>query len=158
MLTTEQHLDNLVRHIELVREATLLLGKRLITQGRHELGRILIAQGFIHDASKFHGIEWDYLHAGRDVSKDALELAIKQHTRTNSHHPEYWGKISDMPESFVAEMVCDWYARAMEFGTDLRAWIKNTAISKYDIDINGLQYRWIVNFVDMLLENYFTDR
>jgi hypothetical protein len=69
MLTAEQHLDNLVRHIELVREACLLLGKRLIARDRQEFGRILIAHGFAHDASKFQGVEWEYLHAGRDVPK-----------------------------------------------------------------------------------------
>ena len=59
MLTAEQHLDNLVRHIELVRDACLLLGKRLIARDRQELGRILIAHGFTHDTSKFQGIEWE---------------------------------------------------------------------------------------------------
>jgi hypothetical protein len=43
MLTVEEHLENLVRHIELVREAGLLLGKRLIRQGEEEFGRLLIA-------------------------------------------------------------------------------------------------------------------
>src|SRR5947209_10370195 len=120
MLTPEQHVDNLVRHIEMVRAACLLLGKRLMAQGRHDLGRILIARGFVHDASKFFGIEWDYLHAGRDVPPAELELAIRQHTRTNQHHPEYWGGFESMPEVSVAEMVCDWFARGAEFGTGLR--------------------------------------
>ena len=33
MLTPEQHIDNLVRHIEMVRSACLLLGKRLMEAG-----------------------------------------------------------------------------------------------------------------------------
>lgn len=81
MLTTEEHLDNLVRHIELVRSATLLLGKRLIAKGQTDFGRILIANGFMHDVSKFSGIEWDYLHAGKDVPKDKLEMAIENHVQ-----------------------------------------------------------------------------
>ena len=52
MLTAEQHLDNLLRHKELVLDACVLLGKRLIAQDRQELGRTLIANGFTHDASK----------------------------------------------------------------------------------------------------------
>src|SRR5262245_7755713 len=96
MLTPEEHLDNLVRHIDLVRGACLLLGKRLMAQGRQEFGRLLIARGFEHDVSKFYGIEWDYLHIGKDVPSEQLDLAVKQHTRTNSHHPEYWGGFEKM--------------------------------------------------------------
>ncbi len=155
MLSPREHLDNLVRHIDLVREACLLLGKRCMDQGRLEFGRLIIAAGFQHDVSKFFGIEWDFLHAGRDVPKEQLELAIKQHTRTNSHHPEYFGGVENMHELAVAEMVCDWYARSQEFGTDLRGWIKDTAIDRFKIDLESKQYKWIISFVDLLLENHF---
>jgi len=155
MLSTEEHLDNLVRHIELVREACILLGKRLMAEGRKEFGRILISKGFVHDASKFSGIEWEYLHAGRDVPKEKLELAVQQHVRTNPHHPEYWGGFENMPEIYIAEMVCDWYARAMEFGTGLREWIRTTAIERYQIDTDGDRYKWLIKFVDTLLLDHF---
>jgi hypothetical protein len=155
MLTPREHLDNLVRHIDLVREACLLLGKRLMDQGRINFGRLLIARGFQHDVSKFSGIEWDYLHAGRDVPKEQLELAIKQHTRTNSHHPEFHDGVENMGETDCAEMVCDWYARSQEFGTSLRDWIKSNAIDKFKIDLEGEQYKWIMKFVDILLEDHF---
>ncbi len=154
-LSPQEHLDNLVRHIDLVRGACLLLGKRLMAQGRQEVGRILIARGFEHDVSKFSGIEWDYLHAGRDVPKEQLELAVRQHVRTNSHHPEFWGGIENMPEIAVAEMVCDWYARSQEFGTALRDWISTQAIDRFQIDLKGEQYQWIQNFLDLLLEDHF---
>ena len=91
MLSCEQHLDNLVRHIDMVRQIGFLLGKRLMEKGRKDFGRLLIGKCYQHDASKFHGIEWKYLHAGSDISKDDLEKAVKQHVETNSHHPEYWG-------------------------------------------------------------------
>ena len=155
MLTAEEHLDNLVRHIELVREACLLLGKRLMYRGRKEFGRILISKGFVHDASKFAGIEWDFLHAGDDIAKEKLGLAVQQHTATNSHHPEYWGGIENMPEIAIAEMVCDWYARSQEFGTGLRGWIKDTAIDRFKIDTKSEQYQWIMGFLDILLESHF---
>lgn len=154
-LSEQEHLDNLVRHIDLVRGACLLLGRRLMAQGRQEFGRILIARGFEHDVSKFSGIEWDYLHAGRDVPKDQLELAVRQHVRTNSHHPEYWGGIENMPEIAVAEMVCDWYARSQEFGTGLREWITGQAVEKFQIDLEGERYGWVKKYVALLLEDHF---
>ncbi len=159
MFTTEEHLDNLIRHLNLVRDGCVLLGKRLMAQGRQEFGRLLIARGFAHDGSKFYGIEWDYLHVGPDVPQEMLDLAVKQHTSTNDHHPEYWGGIARMPEICVAEMVCDWFARAQEFGTGLRDWITEQAIDKFAIDTSSETYRWIESFVDvLLLDHYFRKR
>jgi hypothetical protein len=155
MLTAEEHLDNLVRHIELVQEAGLLLGKRLMRRGEEDFGRRLIARVFVHDASKFHGVEWKYLHAGRDVPPDKMEVAAAHHRETNPHHPEYWGGLHSMPEIAVAEMVCDWYARAQEFGTGLRDWIGGPAADRFRIDPDSPQFRWIQKFVDLLLEDQF---
>lgn len=155
MLTTSEHLDDLIRHIDLVRGAAILLGKRLIAQGRVEFGRLLIAKGFEHDVSKFYGIEYEYLHTGKDVDKDKLALAIKQHCAVNQHHPEFWGGVENMPELAVAEMVCDWYGRSQEFGTCLRDWITNVAIQRFKIEIDGEQHKWIKGFLDLLLVNNF---
>ena len=155
MYDQNEHLENLIRHIELVREACTLLGKRLIKQGRAEFGRLLIAAGHVHDASKFYGIEWDFLHTGPDTPKDDLELAISQHVRTNSHHPEYHGGVENMPELAIAEMVCDWYARSTEFGTGLREWITSQAVDRYKIDVDGKPYERINKFVDLLLQDPF---
>ena len=156
MFTIEQHLDNLVRHIEFVREAGLLLGKRLIAQGRVDFGRLLIAKCHVHDESKFYGIEWQWLHMGPDVPRDVLDPAIQQHRETNPHHPEYWGGFENMPEIAVAEMVCDWYARSQEFGTGLRDWIVKEAIQYYKIDVEGEQYGWVQKFLDVLLQDTFS--
>lgn len=153
MLSIEDHIRNLVRHINLVREACLLLGTRLIATGKREFGRILISKGFIHDASKFHGIEWDYLHSGRDIPREKLDLAIKQHVMTNPHHPEYWGGVENMPDIFLAEMVCDWYGRSQEFGTSLRDWIVETAVEKFKIASDDLVR--INGYVDLLLQDEF---
>jgi hypothetical protein len=155
MYTAEEHLDNLVRHIDMVRSAGLLLGKRLMCQGRKEFGRILIGNVYVHDASKFSGIEWDYLHAGPDSPKEKLDLAVKQHTHTNSHHPEFWGGVDNMPEICIAEMVCDWYARGMEFGTGLRDWINDVAIERYNINTESYKYKQLVGFVNLLLQDSF---
>jgi hypothetical protein len=155
-MTPEEHLDNLVRHIVRVREACLLLGKRLMSRGRQHFGRLLVARGMVHDASKFYGIEWDYLHSGLDVPEEGKQLAIEHHRRTNMHHPEYWGGVENMPEIAVAEMVCDWYARSQEFGTDLREWIRREAVPRYNLAVGGTQYGWVENFVELILEKPFT--
>jgi hypothetical protein len=149
------HLDNLTRHINLVRDACLLLGKRFINRGQPEFGLNLIRRGFQHDVTKFIGIEWDFLHNGSDIPVEDLRRAISQHQKTNDHHPEYWGKIEEMPEIAIAEMVCDWYARAQEFGTGLRDWITTQALPRYQLDPDAEACRSIKKYVDLLLEDHF---
>jgi hypothetical protein len=151
-LKTFEGIDHLLRHIENVSSNCTILGKKLIERGNIEFGNALIANGLIHDNSKFFGIEYDHLNSD-DLEKQ--KLAIYQHNRTNRHHPEFWGNIKDMPKIFVAEMVCDWKARSNEFGTDLRAWIENSAMSKYSFTKKDKIWKWIKEFLDLLLDKPF---
>ena len=106
--------DSLLRHIHNVSGNCNLLGKRLIKEGEIEMGKILISFGLTHDHSKFFGIEWDNLHSDdSDTDKsEEIKLAIRHHAMTNRHHPCYWGGIKYMPDVNIAEMTCDWKARA----------------------------------------------
>lgn len=155
-MTFEEHIDNLTRHIHMVRSGCSLLGKRLVNAGRVDFGRILIARGFAHDQSKFHGIEWEYLHQGDNVDPEKIKEAIRQHQLTNDHHPEYWGGIHRMPEITVAEMCCDWYARSQEFGTNLRDWIRDTAFKKHEFDYRTQAGKWVKTYTDLLLRSHFS--
>jgi hypothetical protein len=58
-----------------------------------------------------------------------------------------------MPEISVAEMVCDWYARSQEFGTDLREWIAQTALARFKIEPGSEVHRWVEGFVDLLVSS-----
>jgi len=155
-MTEKEKLDKLIRHIQNVREATELLGFKLLEEGK-EYGKELIANGLIHDNSKFAGIEWLYLHSDSKENEPALfELATKHHIRTNLHHPEAWyGGISTMSELYLAECVCDWKARSSEFGNDLRGWIKDKATEKFNFTTQSRVYKDIKKFLDLLLDPEF---
>ena len=143
----------LLRHIKLVQDGCLLLAEKLIEQGRANLGRVLIAQSMMHDNSKFFGIEWDYMGEGSEPGD--LKLAVRQHVQTNSHHPEYWGGFENLPELAVAELVCDLYARSQEFGTDLRDYIRETFMPRYEVSTSGKNYKRMKTFLEMLLNKPF---
>lgn len=152
----------LTRHIRNVEDNCLLLGEKLIQSGEIDLGHQLIANGFVHDASKFHGIEWDNLtlintaQEEENVAKLKLKLAINHHNTTNRHHPESWsGGIQDMPDVYLAEFCCDIKARSEEFGSDLRQWIDDYAIKKWKFEKGDETYNKIMKFVDMLCEKQF---
>ena len=88
-MDTEAHLDALIRHIGLVRDACVLLGKRLIAQGRPHFGRLLIARGFVHDVSKFQGdIDWNAV-ASSGV-KFAWIKATEGGDRADAHFQANW--------------------------------------------------------------------
>lgn len=155
MLTPEEHIDSLIRHINLVRDNCTVLGKKLIKQGRVEFGRLLIARGFAHDNSKFFGVEWNFLHLGKGIAKTKVELAARHHAETNSHHPEYHGGFDHMPDLDLSELACDWAARAMEFGTDLREWIDTEGMKRYNFTNKDENYKLLMKYVELLLEDSF---
>lgn len=156
MLADWDHLESVVRHIRNVQEAALLLGKKLIRRGEEAFGRQLIANSMIHDQSKFSGIEWEYLRNGPSREDHDLATAHKQHVHTNPHHIEYWGSQSDMPRIYVAEMVCDLYARSAEMGTDLREYVKNVHVDRHSIPKSGKLWKWMKEFMDLLLDKPFS--
>jgi len=149
----------LTRHIRNVEDNCLLLGEKLITNGEVELGHHLIANGFVHDASKFFGIEWDYLSilpSKEEETKLKLKMAILHHNQTNPHHPEHWQGIKNMPSVFVAEMAADWKARSEEFGTDLRNWIDEQATKRFGFNKDDEIYKEIMKYVDLLCQKPFS--
>lgn len=148
-----ERLDRIIRHMDRVRGDCTILGESLIKDGEDDLGRKLIANGYNHDNSKLSGIEWLYLHDDvKESNPNTFVLAVNQHQQNNPHHPEYWGKIDEMPRLYIAEMVCDWKARTNEFGTDLREWIKDKATKKFEFTTSGRVYKEIKEFCDLLLE------
>lgn len=148
---TDTKIDEILRHIHNVSSNCNLLGKKLIAAGEESFGITLIAHGLIHDNSKFFGIEWDDLN-NADVEK--RKPAIKQHQRTNPHHPEYWGSIHSMPDIYVAEMVCDWVARGGELGKDVHDFIEKEAMVNYGFTEEDVIYEKIMKYLDLILTKF----
>jgi hypothetical protein len=153
-------LDEIIRHIQTVQENCIVLGKRLIENGEEFLGRTLIHNGFQHDASKFIGSEWDYMRLPYKKKltakeKQGLEISVSDHNRSNLHHPEYWNGIQNMPDVYIAEMVCDWKARSSEFGTSLLDWITDQAAERFNFSMRDEVGLKIIKFVEMLTNKPF---
>lgn len=153
---TLDKLEAVVAHIELVRENTLKLGKRLIEAGEIAFGIRLIANGHTHDNSKFYGAEWEHLN--RDATRLKLEVTMSHHNTTNQHHPECWGGITEMPRLYIAEMVCDWAARATEFGSSVREWVDDGAAKRFGYKKGDKVHRQIMEFIDLLCDKPFKQK
>lgn len=148
---TLSKIDSILEHIKHVQDNCYRLGVKLIKAGDVELGRKLIANGQIHDNSKFRGTEFKHLFEGDKL----LREAIVHHAETNPHHPEYWESIHEMPAVYIAEMVCDCAARGAEFGTDIRAWFATSATVKYGFKMEDHVGKSITRYLDLLLSKQF---
>ena len=154
MMTDKQKLEALLRHKDNVLENCELLAAKLMEHGEVQFALALIAAGFNHDNSKFRGIEWDFMDP-QTSNRTGLKYAVGHHSRTNQHHPEYWGSIDKMPDLYVAEMVCDWKARSTEFGNSLRDWIDKEATKKFKFTKDSAVYKKIMAYVDLILDKPF---
>lgn len=158
---TIKKIREITKHIRNVEDNCHILGERLIEQGNIDLGKHLIANGMIHDTSKYTGIEFEYMAPGQkfdeETAKLGFKLAVHQHRLTNPHHPEYWGSIHDMPDVYLAEFCCDVKARSEEFGTDLREWINLSATQKYNFSKDEEIYKKIMGYIDLLCPKPFEE-
>lgn len=164
-----KHLESIMQHIENVQKNCRILAKRLMEDegnpDSYDIGFKVLKNSYLHDNSKFSGIEWKYLRtpdlikesdcSSPEDQKKCFMLALEQHTKNNMHHPECWNRIKDMPPEYVAEMVCDLCARSSEFGTDLRDWVKSNFLPKYGITTSSKIYKDMKKYIDMLLPTAF---
>jgi len=75
---TFNNLDQLLRHIDSVQKSCQKIGKHLIENGEPELGKQLIANGFIHDNSKFYGIELNTMPEPISIILNTGAVALKK--------------------------------------------------------------------------------
>ena len=144
-------IEDVLSHIQNVQRNCYKLGLKLIKHGEVEFGRKLIANGQVHDNSKFTGFEFRHLF----YDSPLLQEAIINHSSTNEHHPECWGGIQHMPQIYLAEMVCDCAARSAEFGSDIRKWFAEVATGKYKFEMDDAVGKNITRFLDLLLSAAF---
>ena len=124
-----------------------------------ELARRLLQNAQAHDASKFAGIEWEFLTIGNTSNKIGLKYAIEQHQRSNAHHPEYWAHgITEMPLVQEYEMIADLAARSNEMGTSVRDYVNDVIPKKYNIPSQGELHKELIGILDMLVNKPFEDK
>lgn len=148
----QEHFLSVKRHIEKVQYNCGLVAEALKEEPK--FARTLIANSYLHDNSKFYGIEWHYLRQDVKESNPKLfEMALEQHQQTNPHHPEYWaGGIREMPSIYLAELACDWKTRSEDLGTNLMEFVKGPAADKFGYNTKCKVYQEIKRYIDLLLE------
>lgn len=123
-----RQIQDTIIHKKIVMDAAMKMYFYLNAHGDGNLGLELIKKAAVHDNSKFHKSELYGLASIGDNSSlknpDVLlsndeEQIIRIHWKHNRHHPEHFDRLEDMEEIDIIEMCCDWYARSIQYGTDL---------------------------------------
>ncbi len=156
MSSQSKTLNTIIRHIRKVEDNCNKLAKAIAEEGDYNFSRKLIQLGRIHDASKFDDFEFEHLGNFETTKSEWFKEALGDHHRKNPHHPEHWSNgIKDMPQEYIAEMVCDCVARGQEFGTDTRKWFTENATKKYGFSMDDEIGKQITKYLNMLLEKPF---
>lgn len=123
-----KQIEDTVKHKKLVIDACYKLQRWLFSRDRDEEAFELLRRGQIHDDSKFYEEELKSLQMIPDSNNgmrnpkytmtDADRKCIEIHWKNNRHHPEHFKDIREMTDVDIMEMVCDWYARSEQFGTN----------------------------------------
>lgn len=142
----------ILQHIKRVESLTQKLAKYYLNKDQ-DFALKLIKQGRTHDLSKFDFFEFTYLN--HEADKELFQQALASHREKNKHHPEYWGSIHNMPDEFIAEMVCDCLARAQEFGTNVETWFSRNATKKYGFKMKDTVGKKIKEYLAVLLDTRF---
>ncbi len=135
--------SKLLDHLDRVCANCRTLAKRIIEKATYqddfELAHKLIIAGQTHDLSKFDNDEWQYLCDYEKYAGSAeVKVAAKNHTENNFHHPEAWPYgINQMDDVSICELICDWEARAVEFGVPTKEFLETKAFKKYGFSRNS---------------------
>lgn len=136
--------EDTILHKKIVLDNCLLMAEYLMRHNKIELGIQLLKRGCDHDNSKFDKDEFKKLSQilkaeSKDSFTDAKNKltpdeckAIKYHWDHNRHHPEFFENPSDeMTELDILEMVCDWFARSLQYKTDFIPFIKERQENRF---------------------------
>lgn len=128
----QEYLEYINEHISNIKLAHKKYGEELCNLLK--INKLELAVNIaIHDASKYSLEEFDayrlYFYPCSDEEKDKelFNKAWKHHYTINKHHPEYWvdgDNIKDMPNLYIAEMLLDWEAMSMKFGSNTYEYYK----------------------------------
>ena len=106
-----------------------------------------LASSLNHDASKIDGPEYvGYLMKIYNENppewynvEAEFQLAKKAHVSSNPHHPEFWSSPNNMPDTYIAEMCCDWAAMAFQNENLAHAWALEYAVSRWGFEGEKLE-------------------
>ncbi|MBR1454238.1 MAG: hypothetical protein IJ593_06295 [Lachnospiraceae bacterium] len=157
--------NDTVTHKKLVLDSCLLMAEHFLSNGETQLAIDILKRGATHDNSKFNADEFKSLAQILNSTKcftdadaqlsDAEKKAIQVHWKKNRHHPEYFDDFSEMTDLDMIEMVCDWFARSLQYGTKFLPFVRQRQKNRFHFDEE--QFKKIINWCK-LIEKLYKDK
>lgn len=139
-----EHLMDTLEHKKWIIEASTIMVQYLIEQDREDDALALSKRCALHDNSKLEREElslFSKLPLERTTLKNPKEnisVEIKDiisvHWRKNRHHPEHFDDYHSMNEIDIMEMVCDWFARSLQYDTDFMDFVETRQQIRFHFD------------------------
>lgn len=136
------HIRETMLHKSYVIKSCLKMSDYLVSVGKEDLGVLLLQRANIHDNSKLVGPELELLSSIYGSQNAFLnpnialteneKMIIEAHWANNRHHPEHFDDLSKMSELDMLEMVCDWYARSLQYETDFLDFLKTRQETRFN--------------------------
>ena len=124
-----KQLNDIAEHKKIVFDIGYKLSKKIMETDQDELALNLMKRISLHDLSKlekdeFYGMakfvdDMDSLKNSKSSISENKQNIINLHWERNEHHPEYWIDINQMTDLDIMELTIDWFARSIQFGTDM---------------------------------------
>ena len=151
-MTERDHIIDTLIHKQYVLESGTIIIEYLYANGREKEGLEFAKRCSCHDDSKFEQEEmrgFTQLSAERTGMKDSSTVMSEQvkrvvavHWKNNRHHPEHFSDYHNMTEMDIMEMVCDWYSRSKQFGTDFLAFVQERQKNRFQFDDEFFSKVW----------------
>ena len=145
----EMALDTII-HKKYVLDNGLLIAGYFIDNGDLNSAIEILRRVASHDNSKFDDDEFmrlasilDSRECFTDANAQLSEIkrdAIKYHWKCNRHHPEYFQDKSEMTEMDMIEMVCDWFARSLQYKTDFIDFVLERQRNRFKFEESQFTY------------------
>lgn len=152
-------LDDTILHKKLVMDACYKMSKYLFNVHRDDEGFALLKRAQVHDNQKFCTAEINSLQklAGTNdnmtnqkyTMTESDKECIALHWKNNRHHPEHFDNVDEMTELDIMEMVCDWFARSEQYGTDFMDFVITRQNNRFHFP-DGMFNR-ILKYCDVLM-------
>lgn len=154
-----KHFEELCIHKKFLIDSCYKLSVHYLQLNDEEFALKLMRRAFVHDISKLSEFEFHASDAfgsfknnskKRDYMFSESEMVfLQEHWKNNKHHPEHWEDITLMEDIDIAEMVCDWHARSVEFNDNLIEYIKYRQETRFAFPDD--MYKKILHYADILL-------
>ena len=147
-----EHISDTLLHKQFVITAGMKLIQYLHDNERDKDALQLARRCARHDNSKFeseemHGFlqlpkEGENMKNANAAMPESVQNFVKMHWKHNRHHPEFFADYHEMEELDIMEMVCDWYARSLQFGTNFKDFIKTRQANRFKFDEDFFAVVW----------------